>query len=233
MYETVPASPYDAALINALCEGDVSAWCFLPADITEPACCSRPFRVLWNLPSATFGTCGKFPQSSLARVFDTTGVSAEEFFSRVSAHCTEIPDRLQLLQKDGARIQASIHCVFNSISGAVVGKLLQFRALTETDAIASLLDQIYAARKKLEVLSKREMEILNLVYEGRTNKAISIATEISEKTVEKHRSRIMLKLGLSCTTLMIRIITMARMLPTPMKPPENNSTGGQLEELHT
>ena len=232
MYETVPASPYDAALVDALCEGDVSAWCFLPADITEPACCSCPFRTLWNLPSATFGTCGKFPQSSLSRVFDTAGISAEEFLSRVTAHCAETPDRLQLLQKDGARIQTTIRCVFNSLNGAVVGKLLQFRALTETDAIAGILDQIYAARKKLEVLSKREMEILNLVYEGRTNKAISIATEISEKTVEKHRSRIMLKLGLSCTTLMIRVITLARLLPSPMKTPENKSTDGQLEELH-
>ena len=232
MYETVPASPYNAALVNALCEGDVSAWCFIPADIAEPAYCSRSFRTLWNVPTGTFGTGGRIPQSSLGRVFEIAGVSAEEFFSCVSAHGTEIPARFQLRQKDGVVIQASIQCLYSSVIGAVIGRLLHFRALTETNAIAGLLDQIYAARKKLEVLSKREMEILNMVYEGRTNKAISIATEISEKTVEKHRSRIMLKLGLSCTTLMIRVITVARMLPDTMWPSEDKSVDGQLEELH-
>lgn len=232
MYETVSASSYDAALINALCEGDMSAWCFLPAEISDPAYCSRPFQTLWNVPAGTFGTGGKVPQNSLGKVFEVAGVSAEEFFSRVSGHSTEIPARFQLRQKDGVMLQASIQCLFDSVNGAVIGRLVHFRAVTETTAIAALLDQISAARKKLEVLSKREMEILNLVYEGRTNKAISIATEISEKTVEKHRSRIMLKLGLSCTTLMIRVITVARMLPDTMWRPEDNSVDGPLEELH-
>ena len=87
--------------------------------------------------------------------------------------------------------------------------------LSDGKTIAGLIDRISAAQKQLEILTKRETEIANLVYEGRTNKSISITTGISEKTVEKHRSRIMLKLGLNSTVLVIRLITMARMLSSP------------------
>jgi len=47
-----------------------------------------------------------------------------------------------------------------------------------------------------ETLSTREREVLKLVAEGNTNKAISTLICISIKTVEKHRSNLMKKLNL-------------------------------------
>lgn len=95
----------------------------------------------------------------------------------------------------------------------VAGWLIRFHVQPTLSAIDLLLDEINKAKKKLEILSNREREILDLVYEGRTNKAISIVTGISEKTVEKHRARITVKLGLNSSIMMIRVITIARMLP--------------------
>ena len=47
-----------------------------------------------------------------------------------------------------------------------------------------------------EKLSNREREVLKLVAEGYTNKQIANVISISIKTVEKHRSNLMSKLGL-------------------------------------
>ena len=58
-------------------------------------------------------------------------------------------------------------------------------------------------------LSPREQEILSLVYQGQTNKAISRGTGISEKTVEKHRSRIMQKLQLTSHAALYRLVSRA------------------------
>jgi two-component system response regulator NreC len=56
--------------------------------------------------------------------------------------------------------------------------------------------------KDLEVLSARELQVLESVAEGMTNKQIGEALEISPKTVARHRERIMNKLDLhSCAEL--------------------------------
>lgn len=47
-----------------------------------------------------------------------------------------------------------------------------------------------------ERLSNREREVLKLVAEGYTNKQIASVMDISVKTVEKHRSNVMIKLNL-------------------------------------
>lgn len=47
------------------------------------------------------------------------------------------------------------------------------------------------------VLSPRELQVLRLLSQGESNKRAAYELKISEKTVETHRSRILLKLGLS------------------------------------
>lgn len=49
--------------------------------------------------------------------------------------------------------------------------------------------------KTLSSLTPRELEILQLVVEGHTNKAIAAEIYISEKTVEFHLDNIYTKLG--------------------------------------
>jgi FixJ family two-component response regulator len=50
---------------------------------------------------------------------------------------------------------------------------------------------------RIEALSAREREILDLVVEGSSNKVIGRALGISYKTVEAHRARLMRKMGVS------------------------------------
>jgi DNA-binding NarL/FixJ family response regulator len=47
-----------------------------------------------------------------------------------------------------------------------------------------------------ERLTKRELQVLQLIAEGKTTKEIAVRLQISVKTVETHRKQIMEKLGI-------------------------------------
>jgi len=53
-------------------------------------------------------------------------------------------------------------------------------------------------------LTEREMEILKLVIQGKSNKAIAMALVISPKTVSVHRTNIMVKLGVHNSVELVR-----------------------------
>jgi DNA-binding NarL/FixJ family response regulator len=57
---------------------------------------------------------------------------------------------------------------------------------------------------RLERLSSREREVLQLLAEGRVNKEIGVALGITTKTVETHRSRIMGKLEIHSMSELVR-----------------------------
>ena len=56
----------------------------------------------------------------------------------------------------------------------------------------------------LDRLTLREQEVLNLIAEGNTNKAIAQILHLSVKTVEKHRANLMLKLNVQDLASLIR-----------------------------
>ncbi len=60
------------------------------------------------------------------------------------------------------------------------------------------------ANHDAEELTPREREIIQLLAEGRGNKAVSALLGISVKTTETHRAAIMKKLGLSSITELVR-----------------------------
>ena len=80
--------------------------------------------------------------------------------------------------------------------------------------------EISEAQKKLEVLSPREKEILIFVSDGCTSKEISNLAGISKKIVEKHRSRIIQKLGLDSDAALCRLVSRA-MLTSEILAAEN------------
>ena len=53
-----------------------------------------------------------------------------------------------------------------------------------------------ARRNDLDELTPRELEVLRLLAEGRSNRAIADALVVTLKTLEGHISQIFLKLGL-------------------------------------
>ena len=79
-----------------------------------------------------------------------------------------------------------------AIRAASRGELFLSSAISET-VLADLTVQNHS--RAFEALSPREREVLQLIAEGRTNRAIAEALNISVKTVEKHRANLMSKLN--------------------------------------
>lgn len=52
------------------------------------------------------------------------------------------------------------------------------------------------ADRSIDLLSSREREVLTLISQGHTNQAVADRLDVSVKTVESYRSRLMAKLGL-------------------------------------
>jgi DNA-binding NarL/FixJ family response regulator len=64
---------------------------------------------------------------------------------------------------------------------------------------SQIVTQLLAPRSAhpVDVLTARELEILGLLAEGRSNASIAVATSISKRGVERHVNAIFAKLGLS------------------------------------
>ena len=61
-------------------------------------------------------------------------------------------------------------------------------------------------RQKIELLTERERDVLSGVIRGDSNKLIAAGLHISPKTVEYHRSRMMIKLGAESVAGVVRMV---------------------------
>jgi len=66
------------------------------------------------------------------------------------------------------------------------------------------------AAKKLAALSDREYEVMSLVVAGLANKQIAHRLDLSEKTIEAHRSHVMKKTGATSVAELVRLSTLAQ-----------------------
>jgi FixJ family two-component response regulator len=66
--------------------------------------------------------------------------------------------------------------------------------------------EVAGVRSRYERLTPREREILEHLYEGRSNKETARDLELSERTVELHRARVMEKMGAESLPALVRQI---------------------------
>lgn len=207
-----PIHNRDSSILTALVQTDPSAWCFLPADDRDDVWCSLAFLTLWNVKAHSRQTTGVFAESrrTISQALKMQGIDAEDFFIFAMSGGHDHRPPTFLLRRDLPKVRVLISAVKDGTH--VIGQLVRFQEYVDTTALQILMQEVSTAQKQLEVLSPREREVLHMVYEGRTNKSISIATQISEKTVEKHRARAMQKLGIACTAQLFRLVSKAWML---------------------
>jgi len=65
-------------------------------------------------------------------------------------------------------------------------------------------------RSKLELLTQREQQIMDMLIGGKANKVIAYELGISQKTVDFHRSNILGKLGVNSVVDLVRLAHRAR-----------------------
>jgi DNA-binding NarL/FixJ family response regulator len=104
-----------------------------------------------------------------------------------------------LKQTSAHEVCKAIHVVAKGerfFSSALAGRL-------ECQTTAAT-DQARAQKKLKHQLTSREMEVLQLIAEGKANKATATALGIAIKTVEKHREHLMEKLDIHDTAGLTR-----------------------------
>jgi two-component system response regulator NreC len=78
------------------------------------------------------------------------------------------------------------------------------RLMAQMPAATAAIGEERTRGKGLEVLSKRELQVLELLAQGSTNPQIGNQLGISHKTVARHRERIMSKLNLHSSTELVK-----------------------------
>jgi DNA-binding NarL/FixJ family response regulator len=100
--------------------------------------------------------------------------------------------------------QTSAHVLSRAIREVQRGNVFLTPSIAKRLEESKPLAATNSARKKMARLSSREVEALQLIAEGKANKQIAAELAISIKTVEKHRQRLMEKLGIHDTAGLTR-----------------------------
>ena len=80
------------------------------------------------------------------------------------------------------------------------------RALASDAEHRQLLQQRETLRQRLESLTPREQEVLELVTQGKANKVMAGDLGVSQRTVEIHRARVMEKMGAQSLEQLVRMV---------------------------
>ena len=80
------------------------------------------------------------------------------------------------------------------------------RALAKDQANRSELKEKSGVRERLQTLTPREREVLNLVTSGKPNKIMAADLGVSQRTVEIHRARVMEKMHASSLAQLVRMV---------------------------
>lgn len=209
-----PLQSVETPLLAVLSRTDLGVWCYIALDQNAALRCSEGFRRLWHFGGgAELGDTDRIENRQwLTQSLHHFGINPCLFFDLIANVSSEsaTSDHCTLVRNDQRQLTVTIVPVIQQ--NLIRGHLVRMSDVVQSSFVDAMLQTVNDARQQLKVLSQREAEILELVYAGRTNKAISITTTISEKTVEKHRARIMQKLSLSSTSELIRLVTRARLI---------------------
>jgi FixJ family two-component response regulator len=80
------------------------------------------------------------------------------------------------------------------------------RAIDLDHSHRRMLDRLEAVRERLGSLTPREHDVLNQVASGRPNKIIAHDLNLSQRSIEMHRSKAMEKMGVSSVAQLVRML---------------------------
>lgn len=92
------------------------------------------------------------------------------------------------------------------------------KALAQEEESRLLRAEAHDAAARLQTLTPREVQVMEMVVEGKANKVIAADLELSIKTVEFHRAHVMEKMKVDSVAELVRIVMAARDLANDIAP---------------
>jgi two-component system, LuxR family, response regulator FixJ len=80
------------------------------------------------------------------------------------------------------------------------------QALDKDAAMRRSIKELNSIRERLKSLTPREREVMDLVVHGKANKVIAGDLDLSQRTVEIHRARVMEKMQASSLAHLVRMV---------------------------
>ena len=208
-------SDHDSAeiILRVLSIACSDAWCFAPIDNGGVGYCSPKFARDWGLQRVE-----KKRARSLVFSLDDPAIAKQlnawavepDWLLRATIPFHQTTDAAERASE--FFVERLRRSVLTDDDGRPLGVLLVFRPTAPSHVPFDVHLQAREAQKRIDRLSPRESEILELIFDGLTNKAIAARAMISEKTVEKHRANVMRKIGVRSIAELIRRVTEARLL---------------------
>lgn len=128
----------------------------------------------------------------------------EYFFEMMAAGATGYISKQAAAEELVAAIR-TVHDGNVYLQPALASWLLEdYRRLTLSIPLVDSTDQPERSHPDLDVLSRRERQVLELIADGLSTPEIADQLDISPKTVSRHRERIMKKLNLHSATELVK-----------------------------
>jgi two-component system, LuxR family, response regulator FixJ len=187
----------------------------------DPAVCraiAAGITTVIGLPVATFATAEEFlgqfdPEQPGCLVLDVKmpGMSGLELQESLVKRGVELP---VIMISGHAEVPTAVAAMR---AGALIllEKPFDMRQLEEQVRHALAIDETMREKQRrraalaarLEALTAREREIMALLVQGKTNKEISLALNISAPTVDKHRWKVLEKMRVDNVVELVRLVS--------------------------
>lgn len=143
--------------------------------------------------------------SSMGLGDDRSRIVGMELFQLVLPSCaTRMVETIEAVCADGKTRSALYEIDLNGETRVFDSKLVRYEQQKVLAILRDITDR-HLASAQLAKLSPREHDVLSLIVEGRTNKAIGVRLGIGIKTVETHRANIMKKLKARTVADLLRL----------------------------
>tara|TARA_R110002049_G_scaffold285698_1_gene466654 strand:- start:16559 stop:17908 length:1350 start_codon:yes stop_codon:yes gene_type:complete len=140
---------------------------------------------------------------------DESRPEAAKKFQRRAKGISEVHET-KLLHRSGRTVWLLVSsCPMLDSEGNFIAVRATMIDITDRKKIEEISRNSMIARARLEMLSPRERSVLKHVVAGRMNKVIANRLDISEKSVERHRSNLMKKLSVKSVAELVRIAVAA------------------------
>ncbi len=129
----------------------------------------------------------------------------EELFGALRLGCDKVTKEVQIRRADNDLLWCSLNLVQTTTADGtiVIDGMLEDISDRKRAEEKNILRAI--ARAKLSILTPREREVMEGVVKGKLNKIIATELNLSDKTIEKHRSSMMKRLGVRSVAELVKL----------------------------